>query len=256
MALTTNLVSYYKLDESSGNAADSVGGFTLTNTNTVTYSAGKINNGADGGASNSNKSLQVSNNLGFTDSTDVTWSQWVNVTTAPTEGQQQCFTNHYINGGKGRFWMYTMTGGVLKLRMYQDAGAPSTLDITQTLTTGTWYHIVVTYLNSSNLTTVYVNGSSVGTINFGARNAVSPDYFSILNWGGGTLPWKGLVDEVGVWSRVLSGTEINSLYNGGAGLQWPFSTTSIKTINGLAKASIKTINGLAIASVKTFNGVA
>lgn len=37
----------------------------------------------------------------------------------------------------------------------------------------------------------------------------------------------------------------------------PFTiTTSIKTINGLAKASVKTINGLAIASVKTINGLA
>lgn len=34
------------------------------------------------------------------------------------------------------------------------------------------------------------------------------------------------------------------------------STTSIKTINGLAYASVKTINGLAVASVKTKNGLA
>lgn len=34
----------------------------------------------------------------------------------------------------------------------------------------------------------------------------------------------------------------------------PFSS-SIKTINGLARASVKTINGLAIASVKSFNGL-
>lgn len=32
-------------------------------------------------------------------------------------------------------------------------------------------------------------------------------------------------------------------------------TTSIKTINGLAKASVKTYNGLAIANVKTINGL-
>lgn len=36
----------------------------------------------------------------------------------------------------------------------------------------------------------------------------------------------------------------------------PVSSTSIKTINGLAKASVKTYNGLAIASVKTINGLA
>ena len=257
MALTDNLVAYYKLDESSGNAADSSGGgFTLTNTNTVAYSAGKINNAADGGASNTNKSLQVSNNLGFTDTTDGTWSQWVNVTTAPTENQQLCFTHHYIDAGKGRFWMYGMFGGVFKIRLYQDSSSPAVLDVAQTLTTGTWYHIVVTYLNSSNLTTVYVNGSSIGTVNFGTRNAQTGNFFCILNFNGGTLPFKGLVDEVGVWTRVLSGTEITSLYNGGAGLQYPFSTSAIKTLNGVAKASIKTINGVAIASVKTFNGVA
>lgn len=37
---------------------------------------------------------------------------------------------------------------------------------------------------------------------------------------------------------------------------WASTSTSIKTINGLAKASVKTVNGLAIASVKTFNGLA
>lgn len=32
--------------------------------------------------------------------------------------------------------------------------------------------------------------------------------------------------------------------------------SSIKTIDGLAKASVKTVNGLAIASVKTWEGLA
>jgi hypothetical protein len=32
-------------------------------------------------------------------------------------------------------------------------------------------------------------------------------------------------DETGVWSRKLSSTEINQLYNGGAGLQYPFGST-------------------------------
>lgn len=34
------------------------------------------------------------------------------------------------------------------------------------------------------------------------------------------------------------------------------ASSSIKTINGLAKSSVKTVNGLAIASVKTVNGLA
>ena len=43
MALTDSLISYWKLDEASGNATDSHGTNTLTDTNTVTSVAGKIN---------------------------------------------------------------------------------------------------------------------------------------------------------------------------------------------------------------------
>jgi hypothetical protein len=32
----------------------------------------------------------------------------------------------------------------------------------------------------------------------------------------------GQIDEVGIWSRALSSTEVTKLYNGGAGLQYPF----------------------------------
>ncbi|MDA3803017.1 MAG: hypothetical protein PF488_03985 [Patescibacteria group bacterium] len=44
MSLLTDLVSYYKLDESSGNAADSVGSNTGVMSGTYSYGAGKINN--------------------------------------------------------------------------------------------------------------------------------------------------------------------------------------------------------------------
>ena len=44
-SLLNGLVSYWKLDETSGNAVDNIGGNTGVNTN-VTYAAGKINNGA------------------------------------------------------------------------------------------------------------------------------------------------------------------------------------------------------------------
>ena len=43
--LLTSLISYYKLDETSGDATDVVGGYTLTNTGTMPYSAAKIRNG-------------------------------------------------------------------------------------------------------------------------------------------------------------------------------------------------------------------
>ena len=38
--------------------------------------------------------------------------------------------------------------------------------------------------------------------------------------------WSGLIDEVGVWKSTLSGSDISSLYNGGTGIQYPFSATT------------------------------
>lgn len=59
MSLSTNLISYWKLDETSGNAVDSVGSNTLTNNNSVSFSTALINNGANFGTANTNKYYQV-----------------------------------------------------------------------------------------------------------------------------------------------------------------------------------------------------
>lgn len=44
-------------------------------------------------------------------------------------------------------------------------------------------------------------------------------YTELIKYGGGTATWayNGYMDEVGIWSKVLSSTEISDLYNGGNG---------------------------------------
>lgn len=226
-------VAYYKLDESSGNAADSINSYTLTNVNTVSYTAGKINNGADGGASNTNKRLNIANPLGIGNTTDATWSSWVKVATQPTGSEQQCFLNHGIASGKYRFFMYVASGGLTYVRLYMDAGSPFVLDYNTTLTTGTWYHIVVTYVNSTNTHTLYINGTSVATVNFGTHNGTGVAGLTLLNFDGGTLPFKGMTDEVFIANRAINSTEVLELYNGGSALQWPFVSTPVANSNFL-----------------------
>ena len=38
--------------------------------------------------------------------------------------------------------------------------------------------------------------------------------------------FDGVIDEVGLWSKVLSATEITDLYNSGAGFAYPFDPVS------------------------------
>jgi hypothetical protein len=42
--------------------------------------------------------------------------------------------------------------------------------------------------------------------------------------------WNGYLDEIGVWNRTLSASEISQLYNGGNGASYPYSGASI-TLN-------------------------
>ena len=147
-----------------------------------------------------------------------------------------------------------------KLAAYITTTLPNALSIdgtnTTTLSTGTWYMLSFTYSNTAG-GVVYVNGASDGT--FAAGNPLNTNgnqFFIGYQQTYSNRYFNGAIDEVGVWSRALSSTEIAALYNSGSGLQYPFSSSSsIKTINGLANASIKTVNGLAKASMKSFNGL-
>ena len=95
-----------------------------------------------------------------------------------------------------------------------------------TMNTGQWYHIVATY-NASNSpnrdkTIVYVNGTQyLQSINFNSPTTLkaSPvSTFQIGKRGGDTFyEIDGSIDEVSIFSKELSQSEITTMYNSGAG---------------------------------------
>lgn len=216
-ALTDNLVHYWKLDESSGNAADAVGALTLTNTNTVTYAAAKINNGAVLTAGSSNYltgSMTQSTTLaGFS------LSFWAN----------RSSNSNYIIVGKDD------SENVAGVWIHSDGNVYFRVEnsntVFQSATDGTtgWHHYVLTYDGTqgtpANRIVGYRDGSSLTLSTIGddppaTTNATKP--FTIGS-NEATDFSTGTVDEVGVWTRALSGAEVTSLYNGGSGLAYPFS---------------------------------
>jgi hypothetical protein len=212
MSLLTNLISYWKLDESSGNAADaSGGGFTLTNNNGITYSAAVINNGATFVHSSSQYFSNTSSTLGLVAS-DFSFSFWIKVTST---------SNYYTLISKD-------TSGSRGYQIYQDSngvgmsinGSSLTFTAKPTLSTSVFSHIVLTQSGTS--LSIYKNGVLIGT-GTGASIPSSTATFEIGNDSSYGDYLNGAMDEVGCWSRVLSSTEVTQLYNGGAGLQYPFS---------------------------------
>lgn len=89
----------------------------------------------------------------------------------------------------------------------------------------TWYHIAFGYDDSINTAWYQWNG---GTRQTGALVGVYKPtsgtvYFDVFDYPGGSGGVNMYVDEMGWWRRSLSSSEVVTLYNGGAGLSYPFS---------------------------------
>ncbi len=235
MALTDNLVSYYKLDESSGDASDSVGSITMTNYGTVTYTTGKINNGADGGTGSNSKQLlnTTQSPLSYSDiQTAFTISVWINPNTSLTG--TNCFFGgvNPSNGTNRRYVDILFQSTTNTIRMRYGHSSETFFNTTVNPTSGTWYHVVFTYDGSTMKS--YVNAVEKSSDSFtpGTGYASAGTSSSIMGPDGGVSSQakNAILDEWGFWTRALSPDEVSSLYNAGNGNQYPFSVGYINTL--------------------------
>ena len=78
---------------------------------------------------------------------------------------------------------------------------------------GNWQHIAVTYDNSTQNVTIYTNGAyATSSIIPGGMYETTSDISRIGNCQGTTFDFNGTIDEVKIWNRTISATEIASLY--------------------------------------------
>jgi len=218
-SLTTNIVHYWKLDESSGNAVDAVGGLTLTNINSAPFETGILGNAPH--LNGSTQTFGTTTDLLASAPTAYTFCSWINVDNSDP-GNGYNFFISYDNPLAFRM-TYISIGGTPQLRfIHVDSNGDSpVLDYNVTLSPGAWHHVCGTW-NDPDLT-LYFDGSSVATQTAsGAYAAATLGTYLGSSDPSGTDYFDGKIDEVGVWTRALSASEITQLYNGGAGLQYPF----------------------------------
>lgn len=233
-ALTDDLRVYYSFDNGdlTGNNPNDLtpNGFDGTNVNSSTTGV----TGIIGEAFSFNKSnaqLVRFPDLRTFDQTGTTISYWFK--TDSTSGSTDTMLGGRNSAGNASGTLLLMqpalhASGLMFLR-YRDNGgtqlAPDWYTV-QATNTGTWWHAVLT-LNSTNAT-IWLNGSVSSSrantfttgINLGALYICADPYPN----NGGRNWCSGTVDEIGVWNRSLSSSEISDLFNGGAGNQYPFST--------------------------------
>jgi hypothetical protein len=91
-----------------------------------------------------------------------------------------------------------------------------------TLSSGTWYFATLVY-DGANIN-LYLNGSTDATqvAKTGALKTAT-DIVSIGKYYSGGEYFNGQIDEVCIFNRALSSTEVTALYNSGNGRQYPFT---------------------------------
>jgi hypothetical protein len=258
VALTQNLQAYWKYNESSGNAFDSSGNSnTLADTN-VTYGAGKIGNCSIYDGSADYFSIADASQTGLDLTTDFSFSFWVNYTSVPVAGNNMFILSKRSGSTSGYQLRISESAGNQRygLGLY-NGSADDTLMAITTPTTGVWYHTVITWDAAAKLITLYINNSAT-TANNATHTSLDTNATAFVVGGPTTLAgdWlHGKLDEMGIWNRVLSPSEVTALYNSGNGLTYPFTLgpSNLKTFNTNLKANIKTINTNPIANVKSLN---
>lgn len=204
--MSTSILSYYKFEN---NVVDELG----------------ANNGVDSGSDDaagivlrgrmfvkaSNDYVNIgSNTIDLTDG-NATWNFWSNLTSIVDNGK---ILGSTTTGGYG---IYTFSDGRIAFgNIGADEAGPSVMKVL----TNKWVMITVTYDASANLVTFYINGTadSGGAKAYSTTFTAGKTYYIGNGYVvGGTYAWNGIVDEVGVWTRVLSAGEISLLYNSGNG---------------------------------------
>ena len=217
--LLNGLVSYFKLDEPSGTTVDdAVETLDLTNTGaTVNQAEAKIGKSykfvTDDYLGNVNTTYEF---------TEVSVSAWAYTTGSAA---YQVIASHKIYGSSTGFALtFSDWGYRPEWTVGDGASTPDNATVISgdALSDSTWYHLVGTFDGTT--ARLYVNGASVGTPVTWAHDILydATGRFCIGIRSTDNYPMNGYIDEIAIWNRGLTSSEVTELYNGGTGITYPF----------------------------------
>jgi hypothetical protein len=199
--ITTGLVGYWNFNEGSGTtAADSSG-----NNNNGTISGATWTTGKYGNALNFNGSAGlVSINKDIIGSGATTISAWVYL-----NGYGQGGYGYILANGPAQF--YTV-GWDKKLAFTGNYNSNVLISASNSIQLNQWVHVTITRDNLGTAN-VYINGTLNGTANQSSGTPQAGGSSAIGNAPSGSQTFNGLIDEVRIYNRALSASEVLELYN-------------------------------------------
>ncbi len=231
---TNSILYYYRLDEASTPWVDAAGqmvNLTPGFTSPASY-AGKITNAIGIDATKTNFLITTATTVGDMTNGDHTLTFWAyssNVTSGltviskgwdPGMGMKQQYFCGINSQGGTNLWNFQLAGT-------NGMGFPTAVDVygwnSGAVQSNTWYFVCAQFCRASNYVAISINNGAFDTNTFSA--SLQPKTFSsklYVGAGEQNAPpgfggrWPGLIDEIGLWARNLTPSEVTCLYNAGA----------------------------------------
>lgn len=205
--VSTQPTAWWKLNEVSGNRADSIGALTLTDSNTVLASGGYTEGVSAYIEATNSESLYSADNTAFDFSGGIfSISAWVKKPAITTEGLWSNSTD-----GSNYAAIELLTGGAIRFVVVSGGSAVVDVNSTASFTAvNTWYHITVT--ESGDTWKIYLDGIDV-TSTGGTDTQRCANYTGNFTIGTRTTAYlRGNVQDFAIWKGyALSAAEIKSL---------------------------------------------
>jgi hypothetical protein len=224
MALTDNLVRYYRCNDNAAStvvtdATGNANGTASGNTNTID-AVGKITGSFV--LNGSSEYFAGDSALDFSGTNPFTFNIWYK----KTANNNTDLLTYTPNNGTSRIRIQPYDNTDTHLYFYRGGVG---IDATKP-TDNEWVMATMTY--SGTQLRAYINGTEVASLSPAADTNSLSASTKILNIGrreNGVNYFTGNVEAFGIWTRALSAAEITSLYNGGAGLDYPLTIPTTTT---------------------------
>lgn len=198
--ISNGLVAYYAFEN---NAIDSAGGNNGT-ANSVTYVSGKLGSAINTGYVEVNSSeLNLTSSMSF--------ACWLKLDSG---GAYRFLLHRGVNNAAGTYEFRINPSNYIEV-----FGQGALFDPLQT---GQWHHFATTK-DSNGLIKTYLNGTLLRTLQGSAGQEDLPSQRTLIGSrddGFTTLGGALTLDEVALWNRVITDSEITQMYNSGAGLTY------------------------------------
>lgn len=230
MGLSDDLISFWPLDEQSGNALDAHGTNNLTDVNTVGSGVGIAYNSARLFMAASNERFTITSNGSLTvGDADCTLAAWMNMT---SKSQTSVIMQKGGNVDGEYFLYYDVITNRFLFDVYASAGygdlGRATANNIGSPSAGVWYFVVGWHDSVLNTVNIQVNNTAINSTNHSLGIYSSTENFYISSQFS-TQDMNGRIGPAMFLKRVLTQTERTKLWNHGNGRNYNYMINGEKT---------------------------